>query len=146
MQFPSKPNLNIKTKNIWVDNILKILQNENYFSTNLSKNKQTTKSFLNPLYEDEIFQENESLDLINIILFLKRVEEWFPKSKDLMMQYSWTAQEHVRRAILYGNPEDEEDLLRLLLPNEKGIWMHKMVTRGDIVREGLIRNSGETMS
>ena len=54
----------------------------------------------------------------------------------------WSKQEHVRRALMYGKPKDEEDLLRLLIPNSKGLWEHKMTTKDDIIHNASYSERG----
>lgn len=77
---------------------------------------------------------------------ISRVTEWIPVSDEFMSYYLWSPQEHVERALLYGKPKDIGDLIKLLIPNYKGLWEHKMITKADIVRNNITRQNRKSLS
>ena len=44
----------------------------------------------------------------------------------------WEFQEQIERSLLYGKPKNLDELFRYLIPNENGLWEHKLISKDDI--------------
>jgi hypothetical protein len=98
-----------------------------------------TRDILMKILNDTYYL-NES-DISKTLLFINKVTEWVPINEEFINHYSWSPQEHVERALLYGKPKTIEDLIKLLLPSRKGLWEHKMITKADIVRNNITKQN-----
>lgn len=112
--------------------MLHLLIENSYFKDSHLENRLAT-SDRNSVYDEDLQNESEDQNLIRCVLLLQRILEWLPQDDGFFTQYLWSPQEHIRRAIMYGKPKDEQDLERMLIPDRRGLWHHKMLTKEDIL-------------
>ena len=71
-------------------------------------------------------------DIIRSILLIIRLSEWKGKRDIFSDETPWEFQEQIERALLYGKPSNLDELVKFLIPNEQGLWEHKLVSKVDI--------------